>query len=196
LAFDDQKSKEHANSRRTPFRRGPPAASTFFQDKLSQAPSIKPARLVSQASEQLANGDAVVIEGPITRAALLAHPPTECRQENRLVNGDFAHSGRDDASLPQMSQEQACALEHVQAVSVAIARASASTKVAVETRERLLGQTANRFPPSLCPIDEVFRRSDVSAGRDLCVARSGQLVCKPFKQPPGRASTKFANPHR
>src|SRR5216684_7127001 len=87
LAFDDQKPKEHAKGCCALFGRGPSAVMTFLQRKLSQAPSIKPAWLVSKSFEQPANGDAVVVEGPLTSATLLAHPPGECCQEKRILNG-------------------------------------------------------------------------------------------------------------
>jgi len=79
---------------------------------------------------------------------------------------------------------------------MAIAWTSTSAEVAIETLERLLIQTANQHPFSVCPIRKVFRRPDVSAGRDLCIARLGQLLREPFKKRPDWASTKFMNPHK
>jgi hypothetical protein len=194
LAIGDQKSQEHAKRRRALFRRGPPALATGLQDKLSQAPSIEPAWLFSKASEQPANRADVVPERAITGTPLLAHPLTEGCEESRILNAGFDRVGRDDARPSQVSQEQVCAVDQVPTVTVAVAWASAAAQVTLETLERLLAQPANSQACSLGPIDEMLCRSDVSAGRDLGVAASRQLVGETFEEGPCRTTTKFVNP--
>jgi len=137
-----------------------------------------------------------VPERAISGTPLLAHPLTEGREESRILNAGFDRVGRDDTRPSQVSQEQVCAVDHVHSVAVAVAWASAAAQVTLETFERLLAQTANTQAFSLGPIDEVLCRSDVSAGRDLGVAASGQLVRETFEAGPGRTITKFVNSRR
>ena len=77
LAVGDQKAQKHADSRGALFRRCPSTLLTGIQDKLPQLLSIKPARIFSQALQQIAKVEAVVIKRGIAGPALLAHPATE-----------------------------------------------------------------------------------------------------------------------
>ncbi|MBC8379267.1 MAG: hypothetical protein H8E62_08835 [Planctomycetes bacterium] len=55
-------------------------------------------------------------------------------------------------------------------MTVAVMRALALIKVAVETLKKLLGKTRNWDAFSVCPMKEMFRRSDVPTGGYLGVA--------------------------
>src|SRR5882762_6636136 len=88
LALGDQETQEHAKCVGTIFGRPPPARTTLFENKRSQSACIKPAWFLSNPPEQLANVNAVVVEGHITDTPLLVHPLTEGRQQSRIVRFD------------------------------------------------------------------------------------------------------------
>jgi hypothetical protein len=67
-------------------------------------------------------------------------------------------------------QKQASTIEQLQPVTVAVTRALALIKVALETLKKLLVQTCYWDAFSLYPIKEMFRRSDVPTGGYLGVA--------------------------
>jgi hypothetical protein len=69
FAFRDQKPKKHPKSGRALLGRRPAGLLTGFQDKLSQVPRIKLLGLLSQATEQLANVDTVVVKGSLAGAS-------------------------------------------------------------------------------------------------------------------------------
>jgi hypothetical protein len=77
LAGCDQKAKEHADGRGALFRRSPSAPLTGIQDKPPQVVSVKLVRILSEALQQIAQVEAVIIERGIAGATLLAHPATE-----------------------------------------------------------------------------------------------------------------------
>ena len=70
------------------------------------------------------------------------------------------------------------------------------TEMAVETRQRRLVQIREQQSVPIGPEHEVLCRSDVSAGRELGVARVEQRVCKPCEVRTGRAGTQFVNSQR
>ena len=132
---------------------------------------IQPAWLLSESPEQLANVKAVVREGHITGTALLAHPLTKCRQQSWIVTGCLSRTQGDDPGISQVGQEHARTMDHSRRVRMAVMWASASTQVAVESRKRLLVHLTHGMPCRSGPIDEVFRRSEVSASGTGGVAR-------------------------
>jgi hypothetical protein len=67
-------------------------------------------------------------------------------------------------------QKQAHTTEHFRPVALAVTRALALIKVAVETLKKLFAQTRDWKALVLCPIKKMFRRSDVPAGGYLGVA--------------------------
>jgi hypothetical protein len=77
LAVGDQKAQKHADGRGALFRRCPSGPLTGIQDKLPQVLSIKPVRIFSQALQQIAQVEVVIIERGLAGATLLAHPATE-----------------------------------------------------------------------------------------------------------------------
>ena len=66
LALGDQETQEHAKRRGALFGRCPPAGATFLQNKRAQSAGIKAAWILSKPPEQLANVNAIGVEGPIT----------------------------------------------------------------------------------------------------------------------------------
>jgi hypothetical protein len=87
LAFGDQETQKHADYGGAVFSCSPPAETTFLKNKCSQPAGIKPAWLLSQPAEQLANVNAITTQGHITDTPLLAHPLTERQQQGRIVTG-------------------------------------------------------------------------------------------------------------
>jgi hypothetical protein len=67
-------------------------------------------------------------------------------------------------------QKQVSTIKQLRPVSVAVTRALAFIKVAVETLKKLLGQTRDWDAFSLCPIEEMFSCADVPTGSYLGVA--------------------------
>ena len=63
-----------------------PQERLFSRTNARNLAGIKPAWLLSQPPEQLANVNAIVVEGHITGTPLLAHPLTEGRQQSGIVN--------------------------------------------------------------------------------------------------------------
>ena len=61
LAGCDQKAKEHADGRGALFRRSPSAPLTGIQDKPPQVVSVKLVRILSEALQQIAQVEAVII---------------------------------------------------------------------------------------------------------------------------------------
>lgn len=77
FAVGDQKAQKHAYGRGTLFRGSPSVPLTGLQDKLPQVLSIKPVRIFSQALQQIAQVEVVILERGPAGATLLAHPATE-----------------------------------------------------------------------------------------------------------------------
>jgi hypothetical protein len=77
-----------------------PARTTLFENKRSQSACIKPAGFLSNPPEQLANVNAVVVEGHIAGTPLLVHPLTEGRQQSRIMRCD--RSLGDDPAISQV----------------------------------------------------------------------------------------------
>jgi hypothetical protein len=127
---------------------------------------------------------------------LLPHPLTEGHQESWVANGLLDTGEADDPRLVQVAEEHVGAMEHVQSVRMAVAWAPASRQVTTEALKRLPGQRANGRAVALRPTDEVLRRSEVSAGRDLGKARFGQGVRKSLKQRTGGTISQGVNPGR
>jgi hypothetical protein len=71
--------------------------------------------------------------------------------------------------------------------------ASASTEVAAELCERLLVHLLNRQAVPIGPVDEVLRRSQISARSNRGVARFRQCMGKPVEQGSRRTITKSPN---
>jgi hypothetical protein len=196
LAVGDQKTQEHADCRGTCFRCCPSAPLTSIQDKLPQLVSIKPAWIFSQALQQIAQVEAVVIERGIAGAALLAHPTMERNQKDRIHDDLPYASGRDDIGEPGISEKQSRTLPDVSPMCAAISWASTSIQVPHELLDHPFVQSGDRstFPTS--PINQVLGRSNVPASRYLCIARLAQLLSKPFKHAPIWAAAKFLDAER
>jgi hypothetical protein len=77
LPLGDQETQEHAKYLGAIFGCWPPAGLTLLENKRSQLASIKAVWLLSKAPEQLADVNAVGVEGHIAGTTLLAHPLTE-----------------------------------------------------------------------------------------------------------------------
>jgi hypothetical protein len=149
------------------------------------------ARLLSEVIQQLANVTAMVREGGIAGPALEAHPLAECRQENRIGNNRRRERGRSaDSGVSQVLQERARTLYQALSVRVTLMWASASTEVAAELCERLLGHLLNRQAVPIGPVDEVLRGSQISARGNRGVAHFRQCLCKPVEQGSRRTITK------
>jgi len=152
------------------------------------------ARLLSEVIQQLANVTAMVRKGSIAGPALEAHPLAESRQENRIGNNRRRERGRGaDSGVSQVLQERARTLCQALSVRVTLMWASASTEVAAELCERLLVHLLNRQAAPIGPVDEVLRRSQISARGNRGVARFRQCVCKPVEQGARRTITKCTN---
>jgi hypothetical protein len=154
---------------------------TGIQDKLPQLVSIKPAWIFSQALQQIAQVEAVVIKRGIAGAALLAHPATERNQKDRIQNDLLYASGRDDIGKPGISEKQKRTLPEVSPVCAAISWASASIQMPHELPDHPFVQSGDRsaFPTS--PMNQVLGRSNVPPSRYLCIASLAQLLSEPFK---------------
>src|SRR5439155_18659355 len=76
LAFGDHEPHKHAKHRCARFCCCPASGATFLQNERPQPACVKPAGLLSEPSEQVANMNAVVVERRITGTPLLAHPLT------------------------------------------------------------------------------------------------------------------------
>jgi len=163
LTLGDQETQEHAKRRGALLGYCPPAGVTSLQNKRSQPAGIKPARLLSKSAEQLANVDAVVIEGPISGAALSMHPLAEGQQQSWIVNRGFGRAPGNDPGISHVVQEQTRAMDHSQLLRMTVVWATASTQMAVEPRQRLFIQLARWHAVPTGPIDEVFRRSEMFA---------------------------------
>jgi hypothetical protein len=92
---------------------------TSLQNKRSQPAGIKAAWPLSEPPERLANVDAVLVEGQISRAALLTHPLTEGRQQSGIVNRGLGMQG-DDPGISQVGQEQARTMDYSRLVRMAV----------------------------------------------------------------------------
>ena len=108
---------------------------TSLQNKRSAG--IEPAWLPSQPPEQLANVDTVLIEGPISGAALSMHPLAEGQQQSWIVNRGFGRAQGNDPGMAHVVQEQTRAMDHSQLLRRVVVWATASTEVLVESRQRL-----------------------------------------------------------
>jgi hypothetical protein len=107
----------------------------------------------------------------ITGSALLAHPLIECSQQNRILLYWLSTGGCYYAGTSKVPQEQAHTIKNLKPVRMTITRALASAQMSAEKIMKLLVQTGDLYAFSALPIHKVFRRSDVSAGGYLCVAR-------------------------
>jgi hypothetical protein len=152
-AIGDQKAQKHADSRGALLRRRPSAPLTGIQDKLLQLVSIKPAWIFSQALQQIAQVEAVIIERGIAGAALLAHPGTERNQKDRIKDDLLYASGRDDIREPAISEEQTRTFPEVSPVCAAISPASALTQVPHELLDHPFVQSGDHFPFPVSPMD-------------------------------------------
>jgi hypothetical protein len=196
LAIGDQKAQKHADSRGALFRRCPSAPLTGIQDKLPQLVSIKPAWIFSQALQQIAQVEAVVIERGIAGAALLAHPATERDQKDRIYGDLLFTSSRDDIGEPGISEEQARTLPDISPVCAAISWTSASIQMPHELFDHPFVQSGDRSALPTSPMNQVLGRSNVPPSRYLCIASLAQLLSKPFKQAPIWAAAKFLDAER
>ena len=158
LAFGDQETQKHADYGGAVFSCSPPAGTTFLKNKRSQPAGIKPAWLLFQPLEQLANVNAITTQGHITDTPLLAHPLTESQQQGRIVNWGFDRFLDDDPGLSQVGQEQARTTDHTQLIPMAVVWAVASTQVALESHQGLF---VHRHGLPMGPIEKVLRRSKV-----------------------------------
>jgi len=111
----------------------------------------------------------------------VAHPLIECGQENRIVRSRPHGKFIDDPSVAQVSQEQAGAWNDTAAVDGAVLGTSASADVAVKSSKSGVVRFAQLKAASISPIDEVFRRSDVSASDTCGVTHLGQGLGKTRK---------------
>jgi len=137
------------------------------QDKLARASRIPRDRLLAKSLEQLANVNPVIGQGALTRTALLVHPLTEAHDERRTENSALDHRVLDQSRILQVLQKQASAVQYLRTQRMAEVRTSAaSPEVAIESLKSRLDWTADRNARSICPIDEVLCRSDMSAVRD------------------------------
>lgn len=68
------------------------------------------------------------------------------------------------------------------AVRTTVVRAAAAREVASESAKRLLVQAGKRHTASICPVEQVLRGSEVSAGRDLRVSGLRELLGKALYQ--------------
>jgi hypothetical protein len=167
---------------------------TLFQDKGSQAVRIPLARHLSELFQQRMNVPAMARQGGIAGPALEAHPLAVCRQENRIGNSRRRKRGRGaDSAVSQVLQERARTLSQALSVCVTLMWAWASTEVAAELCERLLVHLLNRQAVPIGPVDEVLRRSQISARGNRGVARFRQCVGKPVEQRARRTITKCTN---
>src|SRR5713101_3998232 len=95
-----------------------------------------------------------------------------------------------EPALPTPSDRPLC---QARSVRVTLMWASASTEVAAELCERLLVHLLNRQAVPIGPVDEVLRRSQISARGSGGVARFRQCVGKPVEQGSRRTITKCTN---
>ncbi len=191
FTFCDQKPEEHPKSRRALLGGGPPTRTTALHDKLSQAPRIPRDWLLAKACEQLANVNPVIGQGAFTRPALLVHPLAEAHDQRRSRNDALDHRALDQARILRVFQEQASAVQYLQTERMAEVRTSASSpQVGIESLKSRPDWTADRNARSICPIDKVLCRSEVSAGRDLRVTALGQRLRERFEQRPRRSITE------
>ena len=153
LAVGDQKAQKHADGGGALLRRCPSAPSAGVQNKLSQLVSIKPAWIFSQALQQIAQVNAVVIKRGIAGAALLAHPATERDQKDRIHDDLFYASGRHNIGEPGISEEQVRTLPEVSTVCAAISWAPASIQVPHELLDRAFVQSGDRSTFPANPVD-------------------------------------------
>jgi hypothetical protein len=120
LALGDQEPQEHAKYRGAIFGRPPPTGATFLENKRSQPVGIKVAWFLSKPPEQLANVNAIGVEGHITGTPLLVHPLTEGRQQSGIVNRGLDRGQGDDLGISQVGQEQARTMDHFQLLRMAV----------------------------------------------------------------------------
>ena len=131
LTLSDQETQEHAHRRGAIFRCPASPGTTFLENKLSQATAIKAAWLISNSTEQLANIDAIGGEGHIRDTALLAHPPTESRQQGRIVIGGRGQV--DDPAISEVAQEQVDTMDYFLWLRMAVVWTLAATQVVLES---------------------------------------------------------------
>ena len=99
LALGDKETQEHAKCVGTILSRPPSAGTVLLQNKRSQSVCIKSAWFLSKPPKQLANVNAVVVEGHITSTPLLAHPLTERRQQSGIASRGLGRpQGNDPAA--------------------------------------------------------------------------------------------------
>ena len=119
LTRSDQETQEHAKCRGALLGYCRPPGVASLQNERSQPAGIKAAWPLSELPEQLANVDAVLMEGHFSRAAQATHPLTEGRQESGIVNC-WACAQRDDPGVSQVGQEQARTLNHSRLFRMAV----------------------------------------------------------------------------
>jgi hypothetical protein len=113
LAFSNWKTKKHAKCRRTCFCCRPPTLLTPFQNKLSQALGLKPARVLAKALQQLPDREAVVVEDRLTGSPLPAYPMAKRSEEGWILNRLIGKGCGDFASTSQVFQEYACTIKQI-----------------------------------------------------------------------------------
>ena len=67
-------------------------------------------------------------------------------------------------------------------------------QVTVKSRKHWIGETSKRDTPSVCPLDEVLGRSEMSPGSQLRVLRVGEYLRKPVQLRPRGTMAKCVNP--
>ena len=97
------------------------------------------------------------------------------------------------AAVFQVSEEEAGTVESAP-VRMTEPSAAASRHVATEPVKGLLAQTADRNAMSIGPRDEVLRRSQMSAGRDLSVSDFREHVSELGQLRARRTSAQSVNP--
>jgi len=136
LALGDKETQEHAKCVGTILSRPPSAGTVLLQNKRSQSVCIKSAWFLSKPPKQLANVNAVVVEGHITSTPLLAHPLTERRQQSGIASRGLGRPQGNDPVISRVGEEQARTMDHFQPLRMLVVWAVASTQMAVESRKR------------------------------------------------------------
>jgi len=95
-----------------------------------------------------------------------------------------------------MTEEHACAMEQLWPVAVAIVWAPAMVQVAIETINKRIVQTRDRHAFLADPINEMFRRPNISADSRPCAPGIAKFLSKAFKGCPQRAVPKCLNAPR
>ena len=92
--------------------------------------------LVPLQAAELANVNAVVVEGHITSTPLLAHPLTERRQQSGIASRGLGRPQGNDPVISRVGEEQARTMDHFQPLRMLVVWAVASTQMAVESRKK------------------------------------------------------------